>query len=130
MHLAGEGAPDALSFNRALISILSDASWAGDETLKNVLRTPLVKIAYHYVANEKNRQNKPLNPVAGFLLGNGATVSERNINFLANPSPRGLRESCGIMANYVYTSSWLSQARRSLRWFDRMEIKGFFGRKG
>ncbi len=130
MDLAGEGASDPPSFNRALISILSDASWAGDETLKNVLRTPLVKIAYHYVANEKNRQNKPLNPVAGFHLGNGATVSERNINFLANPSPRGLRESCGVMANYVYTSNWLSQARRSLRWFDRMEIKGFFGRKG
>ena len=127
MERAGEGERDPLLFNRALLSILSDESWAGEEELKNVLRSPLVKIAYHYVANEKNRQDKPLNTVASFHLGNGATVSERNVNFLANPSERGLRESCGIMVNYIYTSNWLSQARRSLRWFDRVEMRGLFG---
>jgi len=125
----GEGERDPLLFNRALLSILSDESWAGEEELKNVLRSPLVKIAYHYIANEKNRQDKPLNTVASFHLGNGATVSERNVNFLANPSERGLRESCGIMVNYIYTSNWLSQARRSLRWFDRVEMRGLFGRR-
>lgn len=129
MERAGEGERDPLLFNRALLSILSDKSWAGEEELKNVLRSPLVKIAYHYVANEKNRQDKPLNTVASFHLGNGATVSERNVNFLANPSERGLRESCGIMVNYIYTSNWLSQARRSLRWFDRVEMRGLFGRR-
>jgi malonyl-CoA decarboxylase len=70
-----------------------------------------------------------LNPVAAFHLGNGASVSQNNVNFLANPSPRGLKESCGIMVNYVYTTTWLSQVRRSFRWFDRMEIKGLFSRR-
>jgi malonyl-CoA decarboxylase len=125
---SGEGERDHLRFNRALLSVLSDESWAMKKEFKDVLRGPLVKIAYHYVANEKNPQNKPLNPVASFHLGNGATVSERDINFLANPSSRGLIESCGIMVNYIYSSSWLSQVRRSLRWFDRVEIKGLFGR--
>jgi malonyl-CoA decarboxylase len=88
-----------------------------------------VRIAYEYVANEKNLQNKPLDPVANFHLENGATVSLKNINFMANPSSKGLGESCGIMVNYIYSSNWLSQIRHSLRWFDRMEIRGLFARR-
>ena len=129
MERMGGGDRDPVRFNWALLSILSEESWAEEEDLRNILRSPLVKIAYRYIAHEKNPRDKPLNPVAAFHLGNGATVSEKNINFLANPSTRGLRESCGIMVNYIYTSNWLSQVRRSLRWFDRMEIKGLFGRR-
>jgi hypothetical protein len=122
----GDREHDPDHFNAALLSILSDEAWTKDEELKKILRNPLVKIAYHYIAHEKNPQGKPLNPVANFHLGNGATVSIRNINFLANPSDRGLKESCGIMVNYIYTFNWLSQIRRSFRLFDRMEIKGLF----
>ena len=42
--------------------------------------------------------------------------------------PRGLRESCGIMVNYIYTSGWLGQIRRSFGWFDRLEIRGLFAK--
>jgi len=122
----GTEIPESDQFNRALLDILSQEAWAEDDSLKKALRNALVKIAYHYIANEKNVRNKPLNPVAGFHLGNGATVSMKNINFLGNPLTRGLKESCGIMVNYIYTSSWLSQFRRSFRWIDRMEIKGIF----
>ena len=125
---AGDVEHDPDHFNASLVSLLSDETWAQDEELRKAFRNPLVKIAYHYVAREKNPRNKPLNPVAGFHLGNGATVSEKNINFLANPSSRGLRESCGIMVNYVYSSTWLNQIRQSFRRLDRMEIKGFFRR--
>jgi malonyl-CoA decarboxylase len=113
---------------RVLLPILSEESWVQDEELKKDLKSPLCKIAYHYIAEEKTSRNKPLNPVAGFHLGNGATVSEKNVHFLANPSPKGLRESCGVMVNYIYTSSWLGQIRRSFGWFDRVEIRGLFGK--
>ena len=72
--------------------------------------------------------NKLLNPVANFHISNGATVAQNNVNFLANPSNRGLKESCGMMVNYIYTSTWLSQIRRSFRLFDRFEIKGVFSK--
>jgi hypothetical protein len=114
--------------NSKLISILSDKSWAQDSTMRKTLRAPLVKIAYYYVAQEKNRQNKALNPVANFHLENGAKVSEKGVNFLANPSERGLRESCGIMINYIYTSSWLSQLRRSILKVNKMEIRSLFSK--
>jgi hypothetical protein len=115
-------------FNETLLSIFSDEDWSKRDTLRKCLRTPMVKIAYHYVSEERNPLNKLLNPVANFHISNGATVSQKNVNFLANPSSRGLRESCGIMVNYIYTSSWLSQIRRSFRLFDRFEIKGVFSR--
>jgi hypothetical protein len=116
-------------FNRALLSVLSNKGWVQDEELRETLQDPLVKIAFHYISEEKNPESRPLNPVASFHLGNGASVSPKNVNFLANPSSRGLKESCGIMVNYIYTSSWLSQIRRSIRWFDRLEIRGIFSRR-
>ena len=115
-------------FCTALLAILSDASWVQDEALKKDLKNPLCKIAYHYIAEEKTSQGKPLDPVAGFHLANGAAVSDKNVHFLANPSQKGLQESCGIMVNYIYTSSWLGQIRRSFGWFDRLEIRGLFGK--
>jgi hypothetical protein len=126
LERVGEDGYDPERFNAVLVSLLSDEAWVEDEELRKCLSHPMEKIAYHYIAHEKNPQGKPLNPVANFHLGNGATVSARNINFLANPSEKGLKESCGIMVNYIYTVNWLSQVRRSFRWFDRVEIKGFF----
>ena len=129
MERAGVKRGRTRAFTRALLSILSDEEWREDEELRKILHQPLVRIAYHYISQEKNPQNRPLNPVTNFHLANGATVSQKNVNFLANPSSKGLKESCGIMVNYIYTSSWLSQIRRSFRWFDRLEIRGIFSRR-
>ena len=126
---SGGGEVSADRFNEALLSTLADEAWPRDEELIKILRVPMIKIAYHYIAREKTPQQKPLNAVAGFHLGNGAVVSERNVNFLANPSSKGIEESCGIMVNYLYSFNWLGQVRRSLRWFDGMEIKGLFSRR-
>ena len=124
----GEASIASNGFSKVLLSILSQEGWVRDEDLKKDLKNPLCRIAYHYIAEEKTSRNKPRNPVAGFHLGNGAAVTEKNIHFLANPSSKGLRESCGIMVNYIYTSSWLGQIRRSFGWFDRVEIRGLFGK--
>jgi len=129
MERAGVKRGRTRAFTRALLSILSDEGWKEDEELRRILHQPLVRIAYHYISEEKNPHNRPLNPVTNFHLANGATVSQKNVNYLANPSRKGLTESCGIMVNYIYTSSWLSQIRRSFRWFDRLEIRGIFSRR-
>ncbi len=128
LNWANAGGNGSNEFSAALLAVLGDASWVENEELKKDLKTPLCRMAYHYIAEEKSSRGRPLDPVAGFHLSNGAAVSESNIHFLANPSPKGLEESCGIMVNYIYTSSWLGQIRRSLGWFDRLEIKGLFGK--
>lgn len=129
MERVGEGPPGEEPIHRVLLSLLSGETWVEDEEIRKELRSPLVRIAYHYITREKNPHNKPLNPVANFHLGNGAAVAQRNVNFLANSSPRGIRESCGLMVNYIYTSSWLGQIRRTFRWFDNLEMKGLFSRR-
>ena len=48
----------------------------------------------------RNAQGTRIDPVARFHLGNGARLER--IDWLANLSPRGLRESHGIMVNYLY----------------------------
>ncbi|MBW1763298.1 MAG: malonyl-CoA decarboxylase family protein [Deltaproteobacteria bacterium] len=108
--------------NASLLSILSDESWSENKELRESLHDPLVKVAYTYISKEKNLKNKPLNPVANFHLGNEATVSLKNVNFLGNPTSKGLDESCGIMVNYIYTSGWLARIQRSLKRFGKMEV--------
>jgi len=98
-----------------LASVLSRPDWIDDQVFRRHLQKPLVDIAYTYVAEESDARGKPLNPVAGFHLGNGASVSRRNINFAANTSPRGLSESCGLMVNYVYSQRALTPIGRAVR---------------
>lgn len=104
------------AFNKALLNILSKTDWPQDKDLVKVLKGPMVKIAAHYLIKEKTPTGRPLNPVANFHIRNGATVTEDNINFLANTTNRGLMESCSIMVNYIYSLNLLLTIGRHLRW--------------
>lgn len=53
----------------------------------------------HYLLQEKTRQD-PLDPVARFHFGNGASLQQ--VNWMADTSPKGMRESLGLMVNYLY----------------------------
>lgn len=53
-----------------------------------------------YLLREKKR-GEPLDPVARFHFSNGASLGR--INWLADPSPHGVQQSCGLMVNYLYT---------------------------
>lgn len=98
-----------------LAEVLSQPKWIDDPVFVRHLRKPLLEIAFTYIAEETDARGKPLNPVAGFHLGNGASVSRENINFAANTSPRGLSESCGLMVNYVYSQKALNPIERAVR---------------
>ena len=59
----------------------------------------MTNLCAHYLLKEK-RGNKPLDPVARFHLGNGARVER--INWAADNSLNGLKQSVGLMVNYLY----------------------------
>ncbi len=113
---------DWKKFNKALLKILLDHNWIKDKDLTKALERPMIKIAAHYIMKEKTSSGRPLNPVANFHLRNGASVSEDNINFLANTSPKGLQESCSIMVNYIYSLALLASIERSLTWLGRIKV--------
>ena len=61
---------------------------------------------------EIRRQGKPVDPVARFHLGNGARVER--LNWLGDPSAKGLRQSYGLMVNYLYDLKRLDRQRAQL----------------
>jgi malonyl-CoA decarboxylase len=68
----------------------------------DALQPQLLKLCAGYLTTFRPGKG-PLDPVAKFHLGNGARLER--INWLGNPSERGLRESFGIMVNYLYDIS-------------------------
>jgi malonyl-CoA decarboxylase len=56
-------------------------------------------LAAHYLAREMVR-GQPRDPVARFHLGNGARVER--INWHADLSKKGAKQSCAMMVNYLY----------------------------
>jgi malonyl-CoA decarboxylase len=63
------------------------------------LEPVVTQLAARYLVEEKEEE-RPIDPVARFHLGNGARLER--INWLADTSPRGLRQSVGVMVNYLY----------------------------
>ena len=99
----------------ALGQALAGDRWIEHPSFAALVDKPLTQIAYFYLTRERNSQGKPLNPVAGFHLGNGASVQPQHVHFGANRSPRGLSESCGLMVNYIYSQTWLYQIGRTMK---------------
>ncbi len=65
-----------------------------------VNKEAILKLATHYIINEKNKKGLPVNDVSRFHLGNGAIVEDIIIN--ANVSEVGYKRSFGVMVNYLY----------------------------
>lgn len=59
----------------------------------------MLRLCTHYLVNEK-RGKRPLDPVASFHLFNGARLER--INWLADTSENGLKQSAAMMVNYHY----------------------------
>ena len=60
----------------------------------------ITKLVAHYLMNEKNDKQLPVNDVCRFHLGNGAIIDDIVIN--ANVSEVGFNRSFGVMVNYLY----------------------------
>jgi malonyl-CoA decarboxylase len=56
----------------------------------------------------KHDDGEPLDPVARFHLGNGASLDR--LNFLGDTSESGMSRSAGLMVNYVY---WLAELEKN-----------------
>jgi len=86
--------------DRALLEMLDDSSWAAHGETQDRLRSLLLPLAAAYYLNAKTANGRPVDPVARFHLGNGARLEA--INWLGDKSAKGMRQSHGIMVNYLY----------------------------
>jgi malonyl-CoA decarboxylase len=60
----------------------------------------LAALAAEYLVRAKRQDGLPLDPVARFHFGNGASLER--IHPFADVSPKGIAQSCGVMVNYRY----------------------------
>ena len=74
--------------------ILAAPEWWLDDEISASLQAPVLKLCARYLTGEGR------DPVAKFHLGNGARLER--INWLGNPTAKGMAESFGIMVNYLY----------------------------
>jgi malonyl-CoA decarboxylase len=85
---------------RALLGQLDTPGWAENAELASQLRAVVEPLAAYYFLKARTPKGRLIDPVARFHLGNGARLER--IDWLGDLSPKGLRESAGIMVNYLY----------------------------
>lgn len=78
---------------------------------KSPVRTMLMRGAAEYLGHQL-QDGKPVDPVARFHLGNGARIER--LNWAGDPSGKGLKQSYGLMVNYLYDLKRLDKHRAIL----------------
>lgn len=86
--------------DRAAISALLAAPAPWDTSLPVPERDALARAAARYLLLARTKSGKPVDPVARFHLGNGATLQQ--INPFGDLSAKGIQSSLGLMVNYLY----------------------------
>jgi malonyl-CoA decarboxylase len=85
---------------RTMLAALDEWNWMENPVAAEHVRRVIEPLAAHYFLRVKTPDGRPIDPVARFHLGNGARLER--INWLGDQSPKGFRESAGIMVNYLY----------------------------
>jgi len=86
--------------DEAILADLDDDDWADDPARAEAARPVLMRLAAQYFLKARTGRGTPPDPVARFHLGNGARLEQ--LDFLGDPSPKGLAASYGLMVNYLY----------------------------
>jgi malonyl-CoA decarboxylase len=90
---------EASDSDAALLGELERDGWWLDPAQNEKLRPALMRLCALYLTQAPSQASR-IDPVARFHLGNGARLER--INWLGNTAPRAIRESFGIMVNYLY----------------------------
>ncbi len=78
---------------------------------KSPVRLMLLRCAAHYLGQALS-EGLPVDPVARFHLGNGARIER--LNWAGDPSIKGVKQSYGLMVNYLYDLRRLDKHRSLL----------------
>jgi malonyl-CoA decarboxylase len=79
---------------------LAVPGWHRNAAACATLREPLLRLAARYLVAAKREDGAPRDAVARFHLANGALIER--VDWLADPTQRGLEQSFGVMVNYRY----------------------------
>jgi len=86
--------------SKETLGILDQPAWSDDPEKVEKVRDVLLSAAAYYFVKAKDSKGRPIDPVARFHLGNGARLER--LNLLGDVSAKGLKQSHGLMVNYLY----------------------------
>jgi malonyl-CoA decarboxylase len=86
--------------DRGVLAALDRPDWWREEETAEAVREPLMRAAAWYYLRARTSRGTPRDSVARFHLGNGARLER--LNFIGDTSERALRQSHGLMVNYLY----------------------------
>jgi malonyl-CoA decarboxylase len=89
-----------------LRAVLKEGKFSTDAALSEAVREPLEKLAAFYLLEQK-KGALPHDTVARFHLGNGARIER--LDWMADPSTKGMKQSYGLMVNYRYVPSEMEE---------------------
>src|ERR1700729_877672 len=81
--------------------------WGATAELADWRGEPLLRAAAWYYVRGRDRRGLPVDAVARFHLGNGARLER--LDWLADTSERALKQSCGLMVNYLYDLDYIER---------------------
>ncbi len=93
-------APTVTEADRVALAALDSDKWWESPTAIEQLREPVLRAAATYFMSGRTSSGTPIDPVARFHLGNGARLER--LDWPADLSERGRRQSYGLMVNYLY----------------------------
>ena len=93
--------------DRAALRALDEPDWCEDPIKCEVVRKAMMPAAASYFLKAKTPRGKPIDAVARFHLGNGARLER--LNFLGDGSRKGLKQSHGLMVNYLYDLDYIER---------------------
>lgn len=100
---------DSILLNKLHIQRSSEEIIKGVEQLQinsecsNEIKQCLLKLCSYYLLKVNTSNGYAYDPVAHFHLSNGASIKQ--LNWMADTSEKGMKQSVGIMVNYLYELS-------------------------
>ncbi|WP_417820010.1 malonyl-CoA decarboxylase [Terasakiella sp.] len=96
-----------------LKTLLDEGRWVNKPEACEALKAPLMRLAARYLTEAKRKGSRPLDPVAHFHLSNGARMER--LNWLGDVSQKGMKQSAGMMINYLYKLSDIEKNHEAYR---------------
>src|SRR5579884_812276 len=93
--------------DRETLAGLDTEGWWRMPELAEKIREPFLRAAAWYYLRGRNKRGLPVDAVARFHLGNGARLER--LDWLADTSERALKQSYGLMVNYLYDLDYIER---------------------
>lgn len=91
---------DTRAIHKDGLAGILNTNWANDPKTESKLKPIINRLVARYLLLEKKGKKTALDPVAHFHLTNGSRLER--INWLGDNSPKGMKQSAGLMVNYYY----------------------------